>query len=61
MQDFAAIRWVVRRCLRNTVVCDQQGNATAADICQLMRDVSDKVQAQFGVVLEPEVKMIGEF
>lgn len=36
-------------------------DATAADICQLMQDVSDKVQAQFGVVLEPEVKMIGEF
>lgn len=38
-----------------------KGDATAADICQLMRDISDKVQAQFGVVLEPEVKMIGEF
>lgn len=38
-----------------------KGDATAADICQLMRDVLDKVQAQFGVVLEPEVKMIGEF
>ena len=38
-----------------------KGDATAADICQLMRDVSDKVQAQFGVVLETEVKMIGEF
>ena len=38
-----------------------KGDATAADICQLMRNVSDKVQAQFGVVLEPEVKMIGEF
>ena len=38
-----------------------KGDTTAADICQLMRDVSDKVQAQFGVVLEPEVKMIGEF
>ena len=38
-----------------------KGDATAADICQLMRDVSDKVQAQFGVVLDPEVKMIGEF
>ena len=38
-----------------------KGSATAADICQLMQDVSDKVQAQFGVVLEPEVKMIGEF
>ena len=38
-----------------------KGDATAADICQLMQDVSDKVHAQFGVVLEPEVKMIGEF
>ena len=38
-----------------------KGDATAADICQLMQDVTDKVQAQFGVVLEPEVKMIGEF
>ena len=38
-----------------------KGDATAADICQLIQDVADKVQAQFGVVLEPEVKMIGEF
>ncbi|MBR5126804.1 MAG: UDP-N-acetylmuramate dehydrogenase [Roseburia sp.] len=35
--------------------------ATAADIMQLMQDVSDKVEAQFGVKLEPEVKMMGEF
>jgi UDP-N-acetylmuramate dehydrogenase len=28
---------------------------------QLMQDVSDKVNAQFGVTLEPEVKRIGEF
>ena len=37
------------------------GGATAADVMQLMRDVSDKVNAQFGVTLEPEVKRIGEF
>ena len=36
-------------------------NATAADILQLMQDVSAKVEKQFGVKLEPEVKMIGEF
>lgn len=36
-------------------------NATAADIIALMQDVSDKVEAQFGVKLEPEVKMLGEF
>ena len=37
------------------------GGATAADVMQLMQDVSDKVNAQFGVTLEPEVKRIGEF
>lgn len=37
------------------------GGATAADVMQLMLDVSDKVEAQFGVTLEPEVKRIGEF
>ena len=38
-----------------------KGDATAEDICKLMQDVSEKVQEQFGVVLEPEVKQIGEF
>ena len=37
------------------------GGATAADVMQLMQDVSDKVNAQFGVTLEPEVKRVGEF
>ena len=37
------------------------GGAAAADVMQLMQDVSDKVNAQFGVTLEPEVKRIGEF
>ena len=35
--------------------------ATAADIAELIRRVSDKVKAQFGVELEPEVKRLGEF
>ncbi|MCQ2491901.1 MAG: UDP-N-acetylmuramate dehydrogenase [Lachnospiraceae bacterium] len=38
-----------------------KGGATAADIVALMKDVNDKVVAEFGVPLEPEVKMIGEF
>lgn len=38
-----------------------RGNAKAADIIRLMQDVSEKVEEQFGVKLEPEVKMIGEF
>ncbi|MBO5461489.1 MAG: UDP-N-acetylmuramate dehydrogenase [Ruminococcus sp.] len=36
-------------------------NATAADIVSLMEQVSEKVEAQFGVRLEPEVKRLGEF
>ena len=36
-------------------------DATAQDICTLMQHVTDEVQRQFGVTLEPEVKMIGEF
>ena len=38
-----------------------KGNATAADVCGLMKDVQEKVQEQFGVTLEPEVKFLGEF
>lgn len=38
-----------------------RGNATAADIRTLMQDVTEKVQEQFDVVLEPEVKLLGEF
>lgn len=36
-------------------------NATAADIAELMKQVADKVYAEFGVTLEAEVKCIGEF
>ena len=38
-----------------------KGGATAADIRQLMQDVAEKVYEQYGVRLEPEVKMTGEF
>ena len=36
-------------------------NATAADIVELMQQVSEKVMREFGVKLEPEVKRLGEF
>ena len=36
-------------------------NATAADVCRLIRDVQDRVKEQFGVTLEPEVKFLGKF
>lgn len=35
------------------------GDATAADVLELMREVSERVNKQFGVVLEPEIKIIG--
>lgn len=37
------------------------GNATAADVRELMRQVQGKVQEQFGIHLEPEVRFLGEF
>lgn len=38
-----------------------RGEATAADVLTLIKDVQETVLKQFGVKLEPEVKMIGEF
>lgn len=36
-------------------------HATAADIVELMKQTAEKVQDEFGVRLEPEVKRLGEF
>lgn len=36
-------------------------NATASDIVGLMNQVIEKVQNEFGVTLEPEVRKLGEF
>lgn len=38
-----------------------RGNATAAEVVQLMNDVVERVKDTSGVTLEPEVKRIGEF
>lgn len=38
-----------------------RGDATAEDVVQLMRDVVQKVQEEFGVTLEPEIKFLGDF
>lgn len=37
------------------------GDATAKDVRELIKEVSERVEAAFGVKLEPEVKMLGEF
>ena len=38
-----------------------KGNATAADVMELIRQVTVKVKEDTGVTMEPEVKQIGEF
>lgn len=38
-----------------------RGGATAAEIRRLISDVQEKVEAQSGVRLEPEVRFLGEF
>ncbi|MBR2942941.1 MAG: hypothetical protein IKB82_06030, partial [Clostridia bacterium] len=37
-----------------------RGSATARDILALMDEVSRRVREQFGVTLEPEVRILGE-
>ncbi len=37
------------------------GNATAQDVCQLIEDVKRIVYEKFGVMLEPEVRFLGDF
>lgn len=37
------------------------GNATAQDVIGLIQNVRETVKEQFGVVLEPEVRFLGEF
>lgn len=38
-----------------------KGGATAADIMELVSKVQEKIQAEFGVQLEMEIKRLGEF
>ncbi len=37
------------------------GGATAEDICRLMQYVREQVYNRFGVMLEPEVRLLGDF
>ena len=38
-----------------------KGNATAADIVALSTAVCEKIKAETGVTMEPEVRFVGEF
>ena len=37
------------------------GRATARDVVTLIADVQEKVRADFGVTLEPEIRFLGDF
>ena len=37
------------------------GDASAKDVKDLIGEIQDRVREKFGVMLEPEVCMIGEF
>ena len=37
-----------------------RGNATSKDILLLIEYIQEKVNAEFGIILEPEIKIIGE-
>lgn len=43
---------------KNCLVIANKGDATAQDVIRLSREIIDKVRAEFGVVLEPEVNFI---
>ena len=36
-----------------------RGHGTASDFMRLMEDVSRRVKERFGIVLDPEIKIIG--
>ena len=46
---------------KHCVFVINRGDATAAEVAELMRRVADKVEEQFKVRLEPEVKRLGDF
>ena len=50
--------WVTRRFLKSIAALNR-GEATAKDVAQLISDVQNRVMDEFGVKLEPEVRMIG--
>ena len=37
-----------------------KGKATSKDILKLIKYIQDKVNSEYGVMLEPEIKIIGE-
>lgn len=44
---------------KHVLALTNSGSATAAEICELARELQSRVRSQFGIVLEPEVNLIG--
>ena len=44
---------------KHVLALTNSGGATAADICELAREVRASVEAKFGITLEPEVNLVG--
>ena len=44
---------------RHALVLVNHGNATGAELLMLARRIADSVQAQFGVAIEPEPRLVG--
>ena len=62
MPDFADFRSAVHRYRKKHCgFVINTGDATAEDVTELIRQVAERVKAQSGVTLEPEVKLLGEF
>lgn len=43
----------------HVLALENRGNATAQDIVDLARDIQEQVKEAFGVLLEPEVRLVG--
>ena len=61
MQDFADSGSEMHRSKKHCGFVINRGNASAAEVMELMRQVEDKVEENSGVRLEAEVRRIGEF
>lgn len=44
---------------KHVLALTNSGSATAAEICELAREVRASVEAKFGITLEPEVNLVG--
>jgi UDP-N-acetylmuramate dehydrogenase len=44
---------------KHTLALTNTGTATAADLLELAADIRERVRARFGIILQPEVRLVG--